>query len=153
MMSNICSECNKEFKKFSRLQRHINETHLNLKTFECQICNNKYKRNSHLKRHLLSHSENPKPFICDFKNCLMSFSNKHHLERHQKVKHLNGKNECEECHLFFVKKCFLLKHKIDNHNFPVPFKCEFCSNGFLNSQKLKIHTDKCHFYLQGLFFI
>ena len=70
-----CETCLNSFANQSKLRRHINETHLNIKAFLC------------LTGLMICHSENPKPRKCDFLNCQMSFAHKHHLERHIKIIH------------------------------------------------------------------
>lgn len=95
-----CTECLKSFKKKGKLNRHINEIHLNLKEFCCDVCQKAFKRSSHLKRHVLIHSTDPKPFKCFYTECLLRFSDKYHLERHIKVKHQKYKIQLRK--LWFI---------------------------------------------------
>jgi uncharacterized C2H2 Zn-finger protein len=39
-----CSQCNRGFKKASKLQRHIDELHDNIRKFECAVCHQFFKR-------------------------------------------------------------------------------------------------------------
>ena len=64
MCKSICDHCQKTFKKQNKLERHINETHLNIKKFQCPTCFKFFKREYHKKRHMILHSDNPKPFEC-----------------------------------------------------------------------------------------
>ncbi len=87
-MSFKCEKCDKKFAKKSKLNRHDRETHMNIKSYVCEECGKNFKRNSHLKRHLICHSDNPKPHKCNYDTCYMSFTCKHHLERHIKIVHI-----------------------------------------------------------------
>lgn len=51
-----CDHCNKEFKEYKKLRRHI-DLHINNKKFLCLVCNHRFHQKSGLKRHLLTHSE------------------------------------------------------------------------------------------------
>ena len=83
--STTCPHCHKPFKKNSKLHRHINESHLNLKPHKCSLCTKDFKRSHHLQRHLLSHS-NQRPHKCT--HCIKAFISKEHLTRHLKLIHL-----------------------------------------------------------------
>lgn len=62
-----CEHCGKTFLKRNKLNRHINEAHLDLKKYSCDTCGKLFKRPQHLKRHLLSHN-NERPFKCDYES-------------------------------------------------------------------------------------
>lgn len=112
----ICQDCGKEFKKSAKLQRHMRETHQNLKPFKCEICQREFKRNFHLKRHEASHSDNPKPVACTMEDCTRRFSNKYHLARHIKIVHDQDRYRCQFCDVSFKKKRFLQQHMSDTHS-------------------------------------
>ena len=51
-----CDHCNKDFKEYKRLRRHIDQ-HVNDKKYKCLCCNRTFHQKTGLKRHLLTHSE------------------------------------------------------------------------------------------------
>ena len=51
-----CDHCNKEFKEYKKLRRHI-DLHINEKKYVCLCCNRRFHQKTGLKRHLLTHSE------------------------------------------------------------------------------------------------
>ena len=51
-----CDHCNKDFKEYKKLRRHI-DLHINDKKFLCLVCNRGFHQKSGLKRHLLTHTE------------------------------------------------------------------------------------------------
>ncbi|KAM3134547.1 hypothetical protein pb186bvf_013361 [Paramecium bursaria] len=128
-------ECGAHFRKKSKLQRHYNETHLNLKQFVCEICNKAFKRSQHLKRHQLSHTQE-RPYKCEILNCPQSFNCKHHLKRHIKLIHEQKPIfECQQCKFTSMKKRILNKHIKDNHSRkeqpnPIIFVCKICGRQF-----------------------
>lgn len=136
-----CKTCEKIFKKNNKLQRHIKEIHENMKEFPCFLCRKTFKRASHLKRHAIIHADNPKPFRCNYENCMMCFSDKYHLQRHKKQKHMNVKFICPLCKMDFEKKIYLIKHNHRIHNLPKPYPCTFinCGRSFFKDFLLQKH--------------
>lgn len=139
-MSFKCEQCERVFAKKSKLNRHVRETHMNIKQYICEECGKNFKRNSHLKRHLISHSENPKPHKCSYEGCYMAFTCKHHLERHVKIIHIEEyQYKCTECDAKFPKKVSLNKHLTFDHGKKKPLLCQMCHKSFFKLGQLEYH--------------
>ena len=142
-----CEECGKVFKKRNKLNRHIKETHTDIKPYTCTECGADFKRNSHLTRHKnLKHSDENKSFVCSIDNCFQKFSIKQHLDRHIKTIHFGERLGCEECGIFFNKKTLFAKHISTVHSAPKPFLCpvEDCGKGFFRETDLRKHEKIVH---------
>ena len=50
--THFCSHCNKAFARVSRLQKHIEIAHLQIKRFRCKICNQYFSESSNLCYHV-----------------------------------------------------------------------------------------------------
>lgn len=90
----VCPHCSRCFKKPSKLSRHVDELHNNVRRFGCDECPQFFKRKEQLKRHYLSHTHE-KRFRCA--ECFMKFGYKHHLDRHVKLVHRKELYKCPDC--------------------------------------------------------
>lgn len=73
----------------------------------------------------------------------MSFTCKHHLERHVKIIHGDEfKIKCEHCELIFTKKSNYNKHLTYTHGEKKPFECSKCEKSFFKCGQLEKHEKK-----------
>jgi KRAB domain-containing zinc finger protein len=79
-----CGSCDYSTNSISRLRRHQNGKHLQLKPFRCEVCSRMFGRKSHLINHSFIHT-GEKPFKCHL--CDYRCSRKSHLNRHLEAMH------------------------------------------------------------------
>nr|CAH7764781.1 unnamed protein product [Callosobruchus chinensis] len=165
----ICTYCNKEFQKNSRLQRHL-RIHTGDRPYVCEICSKSYIQAGDLKRHMTHHHLGTKQFQCE--HCGKFYSTKAGLESHvrthsktEKTEHTdptkrrpivsntskrlsNASNKekkflCMICGKTYTAKGTLKQH-ILHHTGETPHKCIICYKGFYNKTVLKYHMMKVH---------
>lgn len=164
----ICFFCNKSFRIYSGIVRHIQGTHLQLKKFTCEICNSKFTSRDNLRQHSFLHADD-KPYVCDI--CGKGFKQKASLFLHSRT-HLDsfpykcaycGKgfrfktpmlyhlsihtgekaNTCEICGKMFRLKNDLNQHR-QLHSTEKPFKCTECPEAFKQKRYLSRHCKTHH---------
>ncbi len=88
-----CQICQREFKGFCRLKRHL-QTHAAFKPYKCEVCNKRFYNVSKLKRHSLVHS-GLKPYKCPL--CDSALSRREHLKRHMLTHSEERPYRCNQC--------------------------------------------------------
>lgn len=78
------SECGKVYKTRFNLRRHINSSHLRIKSFICDQCNKHFVSKQNLKEHHFIHT-GEKPFPCDEPGCVKSFRQVSQLSIHKRI--------------------------------------------------------------------
>ena len=114
-----CNNCAASFILKSKLQRHINAVHLNLKPYECDHCQMSFAQKSDIQKHINAVHLKLKPFECD--QCQKSFSLKGQLKNHINAIHLKIKPyESDQCKKSFSQKSQLITHvhqQIKSHKY------------------------------------
>ena len=60
-----CNLCSVKFYTAKRLSRHVEATHMGIKTYACKECDEKFKYDSSLRRHVLNvHRGQDIAFVC-----------------------------------------------------------------------------------------
>lgn len=76
--------CHKIYKTKFNLRRHINSSHLKIKSYICDDCKKKFVSKQNLKEHILIHL-GEKPFPCDEPGCGKKFRQGSQLAVHRKI--------------------------------------------------------------------
>jgi KRAB domain-containing zinc finger protein len=82
--------------------------------------------------------------IWEVKNCGKQFRNKPILKQPVAITHLGQREfQCQECGKSFTRVSTLKVHKL-THNNEIPYRCEFCSQGYKEKRNLMKHTERQH---------
>ena len=107
-----CSICEQKLSSKSKLKRHINDTHLKLKPFECPSCKYKATTMIILNTHIKAMHEGVK-FQCTF--CDYKTSLKSNVGKHEESKHSGKKFRCESCSYSTTIRQSLNSHRKAKH--------------------------------------
>ena len=141
-----CSNCDRTFKTFFRLEYHLNAIHKGMK-YKCQHCNKILKYQDSLKRHIdIVHKQKP---LEDFKfqciTCQKGFLTKRQVETHMMCVHNGEKNfECGKCGKCFAGLSSLKRHVELIHKRIKKHKCNICAKHFGEMRQLKKHIRNVH---------
>ena len=146
MKKHPCQECDLKFATESKLERHVNECHLQIKEFECKDCDKSFARKDKLADHVEAVHQKKQKYLCS--KCGKGFYHKFNMTRHVITCKKRGKKkeprECPECDRVFTFKSELKRHievvhlKIKSH------KCDQCSKGFSQKCMLDDHINAVH---------
>jgi len=137
-----CTYCDKKFKAFSDLQRHIIQ-HTGERTWQCEVCAKSFGRKDGLTRHMLTHSDsqNKEIHICNICGKEMTSSRSRNIHE---MSHLGQfLYHCEECNKGFNEKSVLEKHKVKKHGGSYSHFCDTCGQGFMLGRSLNAHIGNC----------
>lgn len=76
--------CHRLYKTKFNLRRHINSSHLQIKSFVCFECKKTFVSKQNLKEHMLIHT-GEKPFPCEGSGCLKKFRQASQLLVHRRI--------------------------------------------------------------------
>ncbi|CDW87070.1 UNKNOWN [Stylonychia lemnae] len=96
----FCQDCQVSFQKPSKLRRHIQNVHEEIRPFKCDDCGQTYKRKEHLTRHQSSVHASERLLDCPYRDtegCLLRFPNRDQQRKHIQRKH-EKKLYCEICY-------------------------------------------------------
>ncbi|XP_052282201.1 transcription factor IIIA-like [Dreissena polymorpha] len=141
-----CSECNKTFKKRSRLEIH-SRSHTGERPYVCDFegCNNSYKRVDHLRRHeYTTHKpQNAVDIRCEESDCEAQFSSWDNLNKHIKRCHEKQVYTCHiaGCKAEFRKHRLLKEHKLEVHSQGAKYLCQEpgCGKSFSLGHQYRRH--------------
>ena len=95
MRDHKCDKCDKMFKKFQHLKKHIKTVHEGVKEHKCSTCGKMFKQIGHLRTHIRNVHEGIKDQEC--KLCGKMFKMRGHLKAHMKSVHkIENLNEFEQ---------------------------------------------------------
>lgn len=138
-----CQQCGANFAVRSKLQAHINRTHLGLKynkNIVCEVCGKKCTSNASLKYHQRTHT-GEKPYSC--LTCSKHFSDSNQLKIHTRIHTGEKPYVCAACGKRFCQKPALNRH-YRVHTGAKPYTCQYCSRAFSQSNSLKLHVRTVH---------
>ena len=136
------SECGNSYKTRFNLRRHINSSHLKIKSFICQECNKLFVSKQNLKEHHFIHT-GEKPFPCDESGCCKRFRQVSQLSIHKKIHYREriGKKTFQDFPRLLLSILCLKSEKVEEieensiSNFKLP---EFCFSKFSTEVKLPV---------------
>ncbi|XP_039281993.1 zinc finger protein 2 isoform X1 [Nilaparvata lugens] len=138
-----CTECKKQFKFKSSLERHRRVEHNEGQTYDCPECGSRCPDRGTLARHMYTHT-GLKPFTCRF--CRKTFSRKYHLVRHNMQTGCDGSEQptfpCQVCGRVFNRKDNLREHlraHAGQTKRKKSYTCELCDKEFFGTTLLHIH--------------
>ena len=111
---NQCHLCDKKFSTISKLQRHIDDSHLKVNEVKCDQCFKIFRCDGSLKSHI------------------------------QNVHDKSGQVTCSVCQKTFSCNTSLRLHMKNIHNNQEEVKCDKCGNKFKNENGLKSHIKLVH---------
>jgi len=79
--------CTRTYSSKYNLRRHVNCTHLRIRSFACEKCGKKFTSKQSLKEHFYIHT-GEKPFTCVEEGCNKSFRQASQLNVHRKKVHM-----------------------------------------------------------------
>ncbi|KAJ4448818.1 hypothetical protein ANN_00209 [Periplaneta americana] len=130
-----CYVCEKNFSRWSKLQKHL-RNHGRDKPYKCTICGECYHFPYRLRAHLSSHT-GERPFKCNV--CEKSFTRLDHMRKHA-LTHSGEKHfKCSVCGKSFARLDHQQKHEL-THKSDKPFKCDICGMTFALIQYLRQHA-------------
>ncbi|KAJ8706471.1 hypothetical protein PYW07_012549 [Mythimna separata] len=138
-----CNQCGSNFMTRSKLQAHINRTHLGLKynkNIVCEVCGKKCTSNATLKYHQRTHT-GEKPYSCS--SCSKHFVDSNQLRIHTRTHTGEKPYVCAHCGKRFTQKPALNRH-YRVHTGAKPYTCQYCSRTFSQSNSLKLHVRTVH---------
>merc|ERR1712129_235463 len=151
-----CEFCDVSMASKSKLRKHIQDIHCDLRPYKCQVCDKRFKRNGHLNEHKLIHTgERPhrcktcsktfsttkslslhslmhtgeKPHRCPEPECGKSFRQRPHLKAHLLSHSELRSYMCSECNKCYKTRNYLTLHAAI-HLDTKKFSCQFCDAGF-----------------------
>ncbi|XP_055596575.1 gastrula zinc finger protein XlCGF46.1-like [Uranotaenia lowii] len=112
-----CPDCGQKFANNSKLERHNNAIHLQIKPFACEQCPKKYREKRALENHFASKHLGTPRFECEF--CGEKFMSYHGCLYHRKKKHAadletrnGGRTPVKE--LFSMDGCKIVEADLGN---------------------------------------
>ena len=146
MKKHPCKECDLKFATESKLERHVNECHLQIKEFECKDCEKSFARKDKLADHVEAVHQKKQKYLCS--KCGKGFYHKFNMTRHVITCKKRGKKkeprECPECDREFTFKSELKRHIEVVHLKVKRHKCEKCGKGFSQKCMLEDHVNAVH---------
>ena len=117
-----CKVCGKKVRNGQDLKFHVNQVHVNPRSFKCEICEKGFFDKGNFKKHQKTHDKNrEKAYKCY--RCNYSDDNKAHYKKHQN----------------YHAKCDAKISKAKN-----PVKCTKCLSMFIDQVRLNIHMSAVH---------
>lgn len=81
------TQCSRVCSSKYNLRRHVNSTHLQIRSFKCERCDKRFTSKQILKEHFYIHTDE-KPFTCVEDDCNKSFRQASQLNVHRKKVHM-----------------------------------------------------------------
>jgi len=142
----LCGYCSNYRTMYPKIMESHNQTHENLKKFQCDICKKRFNQMSQLKNHSVIHIKNKsiaeipcwaKPKNCDI--CKKTFSDSKSLKKHVQAIHSKLKPYiCQVCGHQSARKAMLQLH-VRQHTGEKPFECEDCDYRTGDHNSLRRH--------------
>lgn len=136
-----CHLCPKTFRISIGLRRHIRETHLQIRKYQCDICDRRFTNQRNVNEHRRLHTEE-RPYKCE--TCNKLFKQQASLFIHRRIHQTSFRFRCPHCSMGFNAKTPMNLH-IATHTGEKPHTCDICERQFrvrheMNKHKLT-HSD------------
>lgn len=134
-----CPLCDYQTHKKGLIQRHINTTHLNKFTYNCDICGKGFEDAANYRDHQNKHA-GAKAITCIV--CQKEFVFRRYLLVHQKrfhMVHVDGviENQCKICKRILKSPSNLQRHMLQHET--KHHLCDICGKDFTGKDLLRLH--------------
>lgn len=140
-----CVECDKPFKFFQALKKHMAE---HFGTFICDVCGAHYFEERHLVFHKNTHNINRNVEMFPCPECEKTFRSKNSRNFHIARIHKNeAAYSCNKCDEVFISYHMRYRHKMHVHGEKREFPCENCDKVYDCRKTLREHYQRIHLQL------
>ena len=140
-----CGQCQTKFKSPSARRRHLQETHGEQLSFQCEICHLQFRSSGGLLDHTETHSTGK--INCPL--CEQHFARFHHLKNHCNVVHANTASyRCQHCTHMGKSINAIFTHAVVHHPAKLGLarnvNCSKCGEKFHSGRELSQHKAVRH---------
>lgn len=133
-----CADCNCIYKHERDRTVHVNESHLELRKFECpepHCASKPFSRERERDKHVREVHLNLRPWPCSV--CDLRFKRKYDRKKHEQTHDRKHDHLCPQCNMPFTRPHDLKRHLVTEHQ---PNYCSGCKS-FIAGKKMT-HTEK-----------
>lgn len=146
--SPTCHLCQKVYRHWKSVIRHVEAVHFKAGNFNCTICGFVSSRKLQHEDHMETHkSNNPRPYKCPHADCGKRFKTRKSRQNHLTHIHkYNSETEaiCEACGEAFQTRAALSYHISRQHREREVYPCPVCNKELHTKYSLKTHMATVH---------